>query len=94
MNGLDKKDIKILFELEKNSRQPYSSIAKKVQVSKQAVNYRINRLIEKEVISNFVSIIDTHKLGHTFYLTFLQFGKVNPKKEAEIMDFLKMQYQI
>jgi Lrp/AsnC family transcriptional regulator, leucine-responsive regulatory protein len=89
MVKLDKKDTRVLLELEKNARQPYSTIGRKVRLSKQAVNYRINRLKKLGVISHFVSIVDTRKLGYTFYLIFLQFNNVSTKKEKEIIKFLE-----
>jgi len=41
---LDLKDKKILYELDINSRQPNSEIAKKVGLSKQIVGLRIKKL--------------------------------------------------
>ena len=44
---LDLKDRKILALLDENSRYTNSQIAKKVQLSKPAVEYRIQRLIKQ-----------------------------------------------
>ena len=57
MNKIDKKDMKILANLFVNSRQSDSSIAKKVRLSKQVVNYRIKNLIDKGIIKTFRTII-------------------------------------
>ena len=46
---IDKKDKKILVLLSEDSRMPVSEIAKKVQLSKDTVSYRIKRMV-KEVI--------------------------------------------
>ena len=54
MTQLDLKDKKILLELELNSRQSFSSIAKKVGLSKEVVNYRVNKLIKKEYKSTYL----------------------------------------
>ena len=51
---LDVKDRKILYELDKNSRQSYSSLAKKVGLSQEAVRYMVNKLIENKVILKFL----------------------------------------
>ena len=51
--GLDLKDKKILVELELNSRRSNNQIAKKVNLSKEVVKYRIDRLLEKGVILRF-----------------------------------------
>ena len=47
MEKIDLKDRKILYQLDIDSRQSYSQIAKKVGVSKNVLVYRINKLIEK-----------------------------------------------
>ena len=76
MLKLDEKDIKIMLELERNSRQTYSEIAKKVRVSKQTASYRIKTMVEHDVITHFVTIADVQKLGYTFYDVFFQFAGV------------------
>ncbi len=85
----DEKDIKIILELERNSRQTYSEIAKKVRLSKQSTSYRIKTLIENGIITHFVTVADVQKLGYTFYNVFFQFTSVTKEKEKEIMKYLK-----
>jgi len=81
---LDTKDKRILLELDRNSRQPISAIAKKVGLSKEVVNYRIKRLIEKGIIKGFHAVIDTSKIGYTIYRLFIKFQNVTPDKEKEL----------
>lgn len=85
---LDLKDRRILFELDVNSRQPNSEIAKKVGLSKQVVGFRIKRLIEEKVISSFYSVIDISKLGFTVHKNFLRLQNLDKGKEKELIDFL------
>ncbi|MFH1256879.1 MAG: winged helix-turn-helix transcriptional regulator [Candidatus Diapherotrites archaeon] len=61
--GLDEKDRLILFELDCNSRQSNSQIAKKMAMDKNVVNYRINRLLREEFIVSFYTVIDKPLLG-------------------------------
>ena len=44
MMKLDRKDYRIMHELDLNSRQSYSEIAKKVGLNKDSVINRINKL--------------------------------------------------
>ena len=44
IDKIDKKDRRILYELDLNARQPLVSIAKKTGLSQQVVDYRIKRL--------------------------------------------------
>ncbi|MBI5065312.1 Lrp/AsnC family transcriptional regulator [Candidatus Woesearchaeota archaeon] len=85
---LDLKDRKILFELDINSRQPNSTIAKKVGLSKQVVGYRINNLIKEKMISSFYTVIDISKLGFTVHKNFLRLQNLTPEKEKELINYL------
>lgn len=85
---IDEKDRKILVELDKNSRQTDSEIAKKVGVSKQVANYRIQKLVERGIISNFYTIIDVGLLGLNSYYIFLQLEKINRREEKMLLENL------
>lgn len=89
MVKIDAKDVRILSELEQNSRQSYSQIARKIGVSKQAVGYRIRTLCEEKVITRFVTIVDVQKVGYTFYDVLFQYDSVTPAKEKEINTFIQ-----
>ena len=71
-NELDLKDRKILYELDINSRQSNSEIAKKTGLSKQVVGLRIKKLVETGVVSSFYTVIDISKLGFTIHKNFLR----------------------
>lgn len=86
---MDKKDSFILKELDNNSRQPYSLIAKKVKLSKDAVKYRINKLVESGVIKGFRTIINIGKLGYVPVRFLIKLKGVSPEKEQEIIEFFK-----
>jgi len=94
MGQLDLKDKKILLELDLNSRQSYSSIGKKVGLSKEVVNYRISKLIENKIISNFTAIIDFSRLGIIACRTFLSLENLDANKKEEIINYLKNIYQV
>ena len=83
------KDKRILFELDSNSRQTISEIAKKAGLSRDIVNYRISQLVKKGVIGGFYTVIDISKLGYLFCRIFLRFQKIDPKKEDEIIQYCK-----
>ncbi|MBN2603017.1 MAG: Lrp/AsnC family transcriptional regulator [Candidatus Thermoplasmatota archaeon] len=87
MEKLDLKDTKILYNLTINSRQSYSQLGKLVGLSKNIVKYRIDRLMDKEIIKNFFTVIDTFKLGCICARFHYVFQYVTPKTEKEIIDF-------
>ncbi len=86
---LDVKDRKILYQLDINSRQSNSDIAKKVGLSKQVVGFRIKRLVKEKLILSFYTIIDISKLGFTVHKNFLRLQNMDREKEAELISYLK-----
>jgi len=86
---IDEKDRKILAELDKNARQTDSEIAKKVGVSKQVANYRIQKLIETGVITNFYTIVNVGNLGLNSYYIFLQLESINKDEERKLLGKIK-----
>lgn len=84
---LDAKDKKILTLLDENARYTNSQIAKKVKLSKPAVEYRIQRLIKNKAIFQFYSIIDFTKLGYSQYKIYFKFQDVDLNSEKQLIDF-------
>jgi Lrp/AsnC family leucine-responsive transcriptional regulator len=89
MYNLDLKDRKILYELDANSRQSYHKIAKKIGLSKDSIIYRVNKLQKEGIIKQFHTVLDVGKLGYISFRLYLKFQNTNPKKEQEIIEFLK-----
>lgn len=89
MYSLDLIDRKLLVELDKNSRQPISDLARKVRLSKQAVKQRLERLERDKVILGYYAVIDVFKLQRLTGRLWIKLqGSYN---EDEIVDFaLKM----
>lgn len=86
MVDLDLKDRKILYELDLNCRQSNTQIGKKVGLSRQVVEYRIKRMEDEGVIQNYYTVIDTYKLGYTFYRYYINLQSISRKKKQEIID--------
>lgn len=86
---LDTKGKKILSELDMGARQSISTIAKKVGLSKEVVNYRIKQLEKKKVIKGYYTVINVTKLGLMFCRFFMRFQNVDITKEKEIVGFAK-----
>jgi Lrp/AsnC family transcriptional regulator, leucine-responsive regulatory protein len=60
---IDEIDYQILNELALKARTPLLDLAQKLHCSAQTINYRIQRLIEKEIIQAFRISINPKKLG-------------------------------
>lgn len=88
MVKLDKFDIKLIAELEEDSRQTLSRIAKKLKTSQQVVSYRIKSLEKREIIGGYYTIINFTKLGYTSYRTMIRLSNIDKNKRKDIIDHL------
>lgn len=86
---LDVKDRRIIYELEANCRRSLNEIAKKVGLSKQALHYRIERLVREGAIIQFIADIDYSKLGYVNHEVWMQFGEITREQKNQLIGFLK-----
>jgi len=86
---LDLKDKKILEQLDLNSRQSNSQIAKKTGLSKDAVGYRIKNLEKNKVILGYYSLLNIAKLGYMTYKLMFTFQNTTSDIEKEMIEYLK-----
>ena len=84
---VDKKDWKILEALCTDARQSHNQIARQVGLSKNAVGYRIDRLLKKKIISGFVTPVNGVKLGIGLYTILLKTHGTDDQ-EAELVNYL------
>ncbi|WP_141430905.1 Lrp/AsnC family transcriptional regulator [Bacillus sp. 03113] len=61
--SIDEIDKKILSILHENSRISYTEIGKQLDLSRVAIQIRINNLIEQGVIEKFTTVINPTKVG-------------------------------
>ncbi len=88
-DGLYIKDKKIILELDNDARQSNSQIAKKVGLTKQVVNYRLNKLVKEGVIKSFRTIINAEMLGFNYHDIFIKRQNFSKQKEKEFTDYIK-----
>lgn len=87
MKNLDLIDKKILYELDHNSRQPISELAKKLRIGRDRVAYRINQLCQNGIIKKFTVTTNPYKIGLTVYKTYLKLENNKPRI-SEFVEFL------
>lgn len=85
---LDIKDKRILYELDKNSRQPLSKIAKKVNLSRESILYRIKKYHHDGIIHNYLPIINLAKLGLTVHKICVKLHNITEQEEKELINYL------
>jgi DNA-binding Lrp family transcriptional regulator len=86
---LDLKDKKILTLLDEDSRLSNSQIAKRVGLSKPAVEYRIQRFHKNNIIFTHYSVIDFTKLGYSQYKIYFKFQDITLEDEQKIISYWK-----
>jgi len=88
MVKIDKKDKKILYQLDLNCRQSLRKIGKKVGLSKDVVSYRINKMQDQGIITNFWTVIDTYKLGYVVYRFYLSFQYATESDKSKVINHI------
>lgn len=86
--NLDKVDMRILFELDRNARIPDTKLAKLVRRSKESVRYRIKMLQEKGIITGFTTWIDPTKLGFSSAKIYLNLVN-KPSRKEDLIKYVK-----
>ena len=70
---LDQKDKKLIYELDIDSRQSASQLARTIGISKQGSTFKINNLVSKEVIQGFPAILNTALIGYLSFRIYFKF---------------------
>ncbi len=91
---LDIKNKKILYQLDADASQSANQIAKKVGLSKEGVNYRINRMLKQKIIKGFYTVLNTPQLGFIHFNTLIRFRDINETLKKNFIDFCKKEEQI
>lgn len=89
MIKIDLKDRKILSELDMNARIPMTELARKTKLSRQVVEYRLQRLGQEKVIFGALTIVDSGVLGYGWYRVLLRLLKVTSLQKNQFIDYLK-----
>ncbi|MHA1507350.1 MAG: Lrp/AsnC family transcriptional regulator [Promethearchaeota archaeon] len=96
---LDNTDKEILRILQFNAKASLKDIEKKVELSTTSIKKRIDRLIEKQVIKQYVALIDCRHLGYReMVMASLRVNSSHPlervKEQIEAMERIKFAYVI
>jgi len=93
-NKIDIKDRKIIYELDRDSRQTNKQIAKKIKSSQQVVGNRIKRLIDLGIIQYFFVKTNPAILGYMHIKIYLRFHNLTKDKEDLLFQQLNQQKNI
>lgn len=83
--NIDLKDRKIIYELDRNARIQLNELSKKVRLSRQVVQYRIEKLEKNGVLSFCVGIFDSAVVGQNWFRVILQFQKITKEQKENFI---------
>jgi len=86
INALDRK---ILAELDKNSRLPYTQLAKKIHCPRAVVEYRVKKLIEQGIIISLSAFVNAATFGFTSWKVYVKLNKKDPQIKGELIQYVK-----
>ena len=84
---VDETDMKLLSALYENARETTVNLAKIVNLTPDAVQYRVKRLKENELILGYTAWFDAKKLGFNYYKVLIGFRSITKQKEQEFLRF-------
>lgn len=87
---LDLKDKKIIYELDIDSRQPLSQLAKKVGLSKQGASLKLNNLLKKGIIKSTIAILNTPLMGRLSFRMYFKLIDITPEAEEKFKQHMIM----
>ncbi len=91
---LDDYDRRILYELDKDSRLPLSTLAKRLRRSKPFALFRLKRLEEAKIITQYPAIVDMSCLGYFSFRIYLRFQQMTQKQYAAFIEHIKKLPQV
>lgn len=85
---LDLIDKKIIYELDLNSRQSISTLARKLRIGKNVALYRINNLKKSGIIKKSFAELNSFALGYLTFRIFIKTGNYNKNEEENLINFI------
>jgi len=89
---LDKKDMRILDELDKKPNLNINKLAKNIGVSRQVADYRLNKLLSQNTIRWIHPLIDVSKLGYILFSTHIKLKPITKKTSLQFSKRLSLDY--
>lgn len=88
MDQLDTLDSRILFELDGNSRQSLSQLARSLGQGRDRIEYRLERLFERKIISKCTASVNIQRLGYSIYKAYFRLEN-DKQRLAACVEFLR-----
>ncbi|PIR13792.1 hypothetical protein COV49_01005 [Candidatus Falkowbacteria bacterium CG11_big_fil_rev_8_21_14_0_20_39_10] len=91
---LNNYQVKIIEELNKNCRQSFADLAKKLKISRDMAVYHLNKLQKENIIQSNSFILNHDKTGYPRYRLLLQLTDFTSEKYKTFFDYCQRQSNI
>ncbi len=88
MNQITEKDKEILYHFDINSRRPLRQIAYEINLPENTLRYRVEKLEEKKIVTNYYTLINSYKLGINSLKFYTRFKNINSKIKNDIVSYM------
>lgn len=85
---LDDIDKTILWELDLDARVSVTELGRRLDLSKQAISYRLQKLFVNGFILSQIAVIDIHRLGLLTYRLYLRLTATGAKSSERFIEYL------
>jgi len=85
--AVDEKDQRLLSLLYANSRETTVSLSKKICLTPDAVQYRMQKLMKNGFVLGYTAWFDAKKLGFNYYKFLIGFRNITKEKEKQFLNF-------
>lgn len=85
---LDITDRKLLYYLDKNTRQGISALARKLRIGRNVALYRLNKMKKEGVIKGSFAEINNAALGYHSFRIFFKLGNAKKREYEELFHFI------
>lgn len=85
---LDDKDILLLKQLHEDSRLSLTELGKRLKLSRDAVDYRIKKMIRGGIIKGFILRLNYHLLDYQYTTIMLKLRTISQKRKQEFLNYI------
>ena len=88
-DGLDEKDMRLLYLLDTDSRVSNAELAKRAGMSCEVARYRVRRLEKAGIIKQYFTLIDVSRLGFMSFRVYIKMQSLQPDLEKSFTKYLQ-----
>ena len=87
--GLDEKDLRLLYLLDTDSRVSNAELAKRAGMSCEVARYRVRRLEKTGIVKQYFTLIDVSRLGFMSFRVYIKMQMLQPDLEKSFNKYLQ-----